>query len=75
MKVCHACGHSHQFMASASNAAETRYFCHEDGHSCYNDNRGNYFGELDALGIDPKTPEGLIKWIHHLMGVTVLPRP
>lgn len=75
MKTCHACGHEHAIMASASQRFgsgpwENRYFCHEDDHSCYNDNRGNYFGELDAVGIDPKTPKGLSKWIHILMGGT-----
>lgn len=63
MKTCHDCGHEHKVMASASQGDVQRYFCHANDHSCYNDNRGNYFGELDAVGINPRTPEGQLDYL------------
>lgn len=32
---CYACGHIHPVMAQVWRAGETRWFCHENGHSCY----------------------------------------
>ena len=48
MSKCHDCGHEHPTMAMATRGGDTRYFCHENGHSCYHDRYGNYWGDKPA---------------------------
>lgn len=50
-KACYDCGHEHRTMASASRKDRTRYFCHENDHSCYNDRLGKFFAP--RKGEDP----------------------
>jgi predicted RNA-binding Zn-ribbon protein involved in translation (DUF1610 family) len=40
---CWACGEAGGFKAQASRNGETRYFCHNERKSCYNEYRGRYF--------------------------------
>jgi hypothetical protein len=42
-KACHNCGDTSRIKASASRAGVTRYFCHDNDRSCYNERRGAYF--------------------------------
>lgn len=45
---CHICGHDHQFMAQSHRPQwGTRYFCDEADHSCFNDNIGRYWEDLE----------------------------
>ena len=45
---CHACGDTGRMKGTASQAGETRYFCHSNDKSCYNDFRGRYFEDPDC---------------------------
>lgn len=45
MPKCYHCGQSHYFMAKVTRGDETRYFCHINERSCYNELRGRYFDE------------------------------
>jgi hypothetical protein len=49
-RVCHGCGRTDGLHASASWRGETRYFCHDDERSCYNEWRGRYFAEEQPVG-------------------------
>lgn len=51
LPICFACGHSHRHLASAWNSKQgQRFFCHENDHSCYNDQRGRYFEDTTQGG-------------------------
>lgn len=65
MSKCHDCGHEHRTMAMATRSVpvgksklmedeiygtNTRFFCHENDHSCYHDRYGKYWDDRAITG-------------------------